>query len=996
MKNKLCICVLALSACCIIPSYAVPFQDEEMRAHVPPPPQRVRVIRRHDDVRFPSIPAPGNTYDEMTFDVAFRPMRDQMVLHGTVRMPTDRHDHVTMPYIRLMTTTGVEFAMLSLTNMTMRGQGRVLQGFHRLPSLPTHFHLACGYGHYYDEMYPHMSGGPYETIICGEEGRILHRGAMRHAHEYQVITDTPTDVMFLGETLRMHVIDPDADDDTARQTVDYAVYIADTGRRVHQVRDADEIEFTPRSVGTYLIVMRVGTGEAVYWRALQECIVLPMKELTDDPAYFGRLIVNDSVDCGLATSPHQLKDGRVVTHFGEEVVSDRIVGSALTTVWERTGRMVTYDRGFFSHILGVDLKKNMPYLLEIEYPEDVPRTFAFVVGAGAYAPGIHTGVTMGQPEPRFFVEQIPLPLSGSIHSAQFLIWAGDYEVRNGVFVGIADPGSRVAPFSRKPLVFKITLYEMMTIATPRIPVPEDPAKRRYAWTESEHMLPADGVYYSPHINTLFYGMNAVSPAVISWNGQESASFRSTLFPTERYPQRRRTIIDGREYETEHLEDISFRRNFWEEYLSWATQWGLRVFPRIEYGGSDMLPEDARALSKDGTPYPAFFRPETGRSVQGGVDVTHPATFEDITTLIDDMFAAIPQDERTYVDALSIRRRADFFSPSYTAHALELFAEENDITQTQDIAQLRSYIVGEHRDAYRRWYQRQLSRFLADVAAYYAEQLPHTPDGLLYYHWHRSGMPFLGLYQETSADWLETWRRRRSLPFEGFPLPSITCTDLVHAVTTWAPLQDALYAHKFIDTLVPVAPVYGRIASTCAPYLDLFAHGDMRAMKITPNVSVETYVSRPEPGMGRAGSTLYRSREFALMEPILLAATRMPTHLSFEQTHPACFPSSIDARRFFMNFLSLPRMPLTHIPQSGGASALAVHVGRDESGTYVAVVNPTFFPIATRIDVPVSHPVSHVHQRVEHTDSLPFFTRGDAVIFSVQMSPMTLTTYRLLP
>lgn len=990
IKNSL----FSLCSICLF-TVAAASADTAVRVHIPAQPARVKIVHKSYEDRFVSIPSPGHNYDDITYDVILRRDKGNTYMMGKMYMPAERDDEITAPYIRLLYTNGIEFAMMTFSNRTVWSTGSVLQEVKKIAGLPNHYYIACGYAYYYDEMYPHMQGGPQETIVDATDGSIIYRGAMKNAQEYVVDMEKQTDVIFLGDTVRARVITPNGTNNNAiTHNIDYAVYDAYTGQELFSDKNTKDVVLRPKAQGTYLVMMSAGTKNRVYWRTMRHLIVLPKLEWTDNASYLGRLAVNDSVDCGLKNDRHEMRGGGVVHVRNEDIVTDRITGSALTTVWQRTGRVVSHDQGFFSYTLGVGLKKNMPYLLEIEYPEDVPRTFAFVVGRGAYAPGIHTGTTLGQPEPRFFVEQIPFPLSSSIHKAQFLIWAGDFEARNGVFVGIADPGKKNAPFSKKPVVFKITLYDMITIACPRIAFPKDPALRRYAWVESEQMLPSDGVRYSPLVNTLFYGMNAVAPPVVSWNAHGNDATAATMFPSPLYPRYKRTIIRNKEYETDELEDVHQRFNFWKEYLEWAREFKIHVFPRLEYGGSDTLPKEAYAIGGDGAPYPPYIHTYTGKAFIDSIDVTHTATFADVTALIDDMFNTISDDLRAWVGPMIFRRRADFLATSYSETALKLFMQEQNKNYTGSFASIRTHIIAHENDTYRKWYQQKINDFLMDIKKSYDNNLPRQSDVLLYYHWRHTGMPFIGVYRETASDWENSLKRRRSLPYEGFPLPTITCDDLVKAVATWMPLQDALYPAVFNKKILPVAPVYGDIAAKCKPYLDMFAHTNYLAVKITPNVNINTRIYRKEPGINNAGTTLYRSREHSFFEAIQLMCTKPPTHLGFEQSHPPCFPSAVHARRFFMNYLSLPRISFTPVAQTGKAKEIFVSMGKMKDESYIAVVNPTFNPVAAQIDVPLEN-VQQLHKLVEDRKAMPFFVHEDKITFEVILPPVSLTSYHTI-
>jgi len=987
-STRLSSCPLLLAVTCSAFSIAAELPatpSAPARLHLPPPPARIRIVRKTAETSYLRIPSPGYHYDDLLFDVKIGSGRGRHYLHANLRLSPELDDVLTLPYVRLLDTNGVEFCFMALSNATFWSTGGTLKASRVIRNLPHHFWIACGYAFYRDTMYAHAQGGPHETIIDAANGRVLHRGRLRTVHDCTLQIDQHTGVMHVGDTLHARLAN-------ASYALNFELYEDDTGTCVRNGTNINELVVSPKLPGSYLLMLSAGAGSGIYWREFRRVTVLPKLELTDDMAHLGRLVVNDSIACGLSNDHHILMDGRIDVTLGEEYVSDRLPGSKITNLWNGTGRIVAYDRGYFAYTIGLHLKRGQPYVLEVQYPEDAPRTMALVIGNGAYAPGIHTGHTLAQPEPRFFSEQIMFPLSKNIEKAQFIVWPGEREMRNGLLVGIADPGTRNAPFSHKPLVFTITLYNMLTIARPRIHTSFPPELQRYAWTECDRALSWDNARYLPHLNSVIYGLNALAPCALPWNSRDDDA-GSLMAPSPRYARYVRRMVNNTEYETTQREDTRHHFNYFAEYANWARQYNLAVFPVFEYGGSDLLPPDARAVASNGLPYPPVRRSITGRDIYDSVDVCHPAVSEDAQALIGDMLRGLNNEQKSVLRPLIIRRRAEFLSTAYNDATLARFVREMSLNPpVSEPAALRSWILNSHHTAYRRWYQSNLLAFAAALQQTYARQTTAADGPALYYHWRQSGMPFEGLYFHTEDSWTDHWCRVRSVPLEGFPLPSITPDALVDAVGRWTSTEEGLFANLFpISGLLPVMPVYGTRAASTPAYAALF-RGAACAVKIVPTLLSHARVYRRDRPPLYAGTTLYHSREHIMYDALLAFVNYNPRYLAFDQSHPPCFPAAEFARRFILNFLALPALPLTPVPQAG-QEHLYTATARAGSHTYVAVANLDFMPCTAQVELPCPR-ATQLMPLTGPPEPLPFFVSGRGISFSLNLAPLELRSLRL--
>jgi len=598
---------------------------------------------------------------------------------------------------------------------------------------------------------------------------------------------------------------------------------------------------------------------------------------------------------------------------------------------------------------------------------------------------------MGKPEPRYFTEQIKYPLSDRIATAKFIVWAGLEEVKNGFYVGVADPGSLNAPFSRNPLLLEISLNEFQTIGIPKIRRTFPKEYQRYTWVEPEDALPKDNIRYSPLINSIFYGLNTVAPAVISWNAHGTAN-NSILFKSQRYRQQVRSLINGTEYETDKTEDSNKRHDYWAEYLKWSKQLKLNVFPRMEYGGSDDLPEKAHGIKSDGEPAMPYVRPSTAKSLSDSVDVTFPETLADAKKLISEGILNIKEEYKDILKQLIIRRRANFLSTSYSENAINLFEKETKTKLKGDsLKQKRLDIIASFQPKYRKWYQCKLMDFIEKLHATYEEILETDTGPLIYYHWCRSGMPFENVYFETLRNWNTKMKNIRKLPFEGFPLPNINEDVLTNAVSEWTVTEEGLFLDiASSNSILCEVPVYGKLASNSGTYLNMFERDGKLAVKIAPEIHSTTRIYlKPKSRSYYAGETFYHPRQYMMYEPVSVMSVANPTYLSFEQANPVCFPFAEYARRFFMNFLSLPDIPMKEVPQNSQANGLIVKMGVLNSKTYVAIINKSFLPAK---DAKISLPIlkaNQIRMLVNNKNDIPFFVQEKGITFNISLDSVEL-------
>ena len=948
------------------------------------------VVRTQKNLKsFLRIPSPGFCYDEMKYTARVVSEPKATIFQVSMLAPTNQPDRIVMPYARILRPDYTEVAANTFTNALFWANGQILAQRFVVPETMSQYLIAVGYVDYRDARHRHISGGPYETVI-DQKGRIVHRGEVLNKSQYKSSFSIDSDILFLDDELEIKVTQDEVRKgvtNVVETLFSYTVVNLDTGKIVLDSEDVQKPVIKMKTLGNYAVDIRTSRNGKTFWHGMKVYCVLPRLERTFDPDYVGKLTLNDGILCGSSNDLHQLQDGRYSPAVKERI-SQRISSSEITNIFGGRGRIVTQDRGYISYILGVNLKLNMPYLLEIEYPEDAPRTIAVSVNGGTYSPCVQSGHTLPYQEPSQFVEQLQLPLNGDVNKMRFIVWAGDDEIRNGFNVAIADPGDVNAPFSKKPLVLRINLYSFLTIAVPQMKEHFPKEYQRYVWTEGEQMMGRDGVSFAPVLNSLFYGLNSFSPLILAWNSH-AGSNGTVLFPTEHYTISYKTEINGVEYMSDRKEDNSKRKNYIGAAADLARYLKMRIFPRIEYGGSDKL-KGKFAVGPDGQPYQPYIYDSNSAPLFDSVDVTYDGVLEDCVGIIKEMVKAVPADSRANFENLIMRQRANFTPISYSDNALKLYAQEKGLSVPEN--GLRDEVVMKRQDDYKVWYQNKKYAFFAKVNEAY-NSLLNKKGSLIYYNWRKGGMPYEGLYYYDPAAWTEI-KRVRALPVEGFPLPTITSEQLSGAVSKWTNDEDALLRDVFNYGLNPVCPVFGTLAATAQNYHDLFRKDQNSldlVVKITPNVQSKTLVLDCKKVPSMAGQTMYRSREYSMYDPLLAFVYANPRYLAFEQSHQSCFPFAETTRRFMMNYLSLPLVPFGEVKQAEG-TPLNVYLGVYNGSPYIAVANQTLKPVSARVSLPLAG-VKQLRPLVTKEKRQPYFVKEDTIEVDLTLQPMELRSFK---
>lgn len=451
------------------------------------------------------------------------------------------------------------------------------------------------------------------------------------------------------------------------------------------------------------------------------------------PPVFRNLELVDEIHC--ATSP--ASPDRYREHpAGIAVVEKQILGQAV--------RILPNDKPglkYFGYRLGrgKGLEANAAYVLEIEYPEDAPRSF-FVINQGAETTrGFHTGPTLGDAlKPKYVnnqPESLALPLAGEYRKWQMLFHLHerfpdqlrprdhehprDQTPRDGFWVFVAQFEPENAPMSAGAAVARIRLYKAPPFEDYALKLnlpPDDLPRRHLFWREEM----SDGVIgredrgfatmhdWYVHKARLhrFLGMNTFAKDLLEFGanqGWDSSPHGGNRWVYQSHdPQR------------------------WSRIVKTATEHGLNLLPYYEYSGgkgAQGLGDQRRAIPLgDQDNYTHIAWTETARA-----DLTDPDTFEDLRKILELTIGRFKGDG-TFVGAW-LRPRSSQLPISFSDAALNRFTVETARTAAVTRAMLRTDAA--LYAAYKRWWMGKRVEFLAKVRDYTREASGNPGAVLLY-------------------------------------------------------------------------------------------------------------------------------------------------------------------------------------------------------------------------------------------------------------------------
>lgn len=666
---------------------------------------------------------------------------------------------------------------------------------------------------------------------------------------------------------------------------------------------------------------------------------------------FGVLPLVDEVRCGDAADPHQL-------------IESPAGASRIKPLLGRSCRLLPNAEGpaYFAYKVGVrkGLEPGAAYVLEVEYPEDAPRT-VYVLNRGCEtARGFHTGATIGDTAVGYTdnaLESLRIPLSGGYERWRMFFFLHDrfpgvQQPRgegprpdvpaDGFLVIIAEPGLKQAPRSAGAAVSRIRLFRVPdpdALSVRLRPPPEGLPRRHVFWREEM----ADGViqsaeptkrgldepldWYKQKARLMrFLGVNTFCKDLLEFGhnqGWDSAVHGGNdwVYQTP-YPER------------------------WGQVVAIATRHGLDVLPYYEYAGSvgaHGLGSQKRCITLAGT------RDYTNISwtEKANADVTDPDTQEDARKVLQ--ATIVRHSEKARFVGAWFRTRPSHMPVSFSDRCLALFAEETGRGDGVSRQILRE--DEKLRERYYEWWFGKRRDFLVRLRdCLRAEANPEavllfTPDP------REPGPHVVPNHRVVTTDDTETWR----------PLlkelwgRTISPRDWDTVVANGLHLKAALAWHRNWKHWEQ---------NHASPPPDPVHYAKTEGVLLTYPFHRAYSVARPEPMdlfRGPAGLALVRhyplnenmmgeefgyfvidverAGPYCMLAEARAVANGDPTHLGYlaAASFNRGFPEHV--RRFNAAFLALPALPSKVLNGASSRPRVVVRAIRtEEHGTWLAVVN----------------------------------------------------------
>ncbi|HBC86648.1 MAG TPA: hypothetical protein DCZ94_06820 [Lentisphaeria bacterium] len=748
--------------------------------------------------------------------------------------------------------------------------------------------------------------------------------------------------------------------------------------------------------------------QAAHAKAKEE---MEKRPLVDAGKPFGKLYLIDEIDCGVQQPDHEFKDfpdgaSKVETILGKpcRVLSKTTDSSAYFRY--RIGRMKLLTPG-------------SAYVLEIEYPEDSPRTVIITNGGNETERGFHTGATLGDAMHPKYVnnlnESISTPLSGkyetwkilfNLHDrapgVEFIRGDGQRNLKTaeeGFYVTVAQFSAKNIPLSNGAAVSRIRLYGVPDAskynAKYTLP-PTDLPHRRLFWREEM----ADGVVSiadKPEDRTLkdpldwwrfkrntmkFLGMNTYAKDLLEfgacqhWDSTEYGGNKWVYFNVK-------------------------AKDFWENIVGMMGEAGFEILPYYEYAGSKgsagLGPQKrAKPLTRDD----AYTHIKWIESANA--DITDPDTYADFKKMLD--LTVIKFKDKAKFAGIWFRPRSQM-PMGFGDATRERFAKEANagvnVTRKQLIADPALLAK------YEAWWFIKRKEFLVAMRDYLRQSGINDKAFVLYTAAAgEPGVAFKTWDPIIVTDDVDKWKKIVMLPEH---LPSKEGGKIISPMT----VQDVVQKQMYLDALLAPALNWGdwecnhsNPPPDPANYKEtdgimmsmafnrLYTVSDPKAFETFREPSGLTVIRHyslnenmmfdkdDKPIIGYFVVDMERAGPFCMMAEACAMANGDPTQIGYltGQTFTRGFPEYV--RNFNAAFLSLPALPSKIVPGAADDNEVVVReIKTEKNGTYLSVVNIGMKDKAVTIRLPMQGKVSDA-------------STGEAIIDSNGAVKLTMYPYQL--
>lgn len=736
----------------------------------------------------------------------------------------------------------------------------------------------------------------------------------------------------------------------------------------------------------------------------RDALQLPALAETWEDTPFGRLRLVDEIDTAtpIADEAHPYVQSGF-SHDQDRMPPGSPVEMQVHDILGRKAREC--GNGWFAYRIGRGgLKPRSTYLLRIEYPEDKPRFVPVEIQTGQnyMDVGWKNGVGADDVYDNWPLSKtwqwydVVVPLDDETMG---MGGTGSASAERGFWVYFMNkvrPGAYYSMFAGGPAVGRIRLFEIDAAKdAPVIRKPKGLPSRVLSldWERQPDNEPADMVRYAK-----LMGYSAISPVIIKW------AFANYSDPLNGYHP---VNIDARNYWTRRAYDpkagkdaevpVPGKASVHDRYLEATRNQGIDYIPRVEWGGSMDLPEDAWAIDEDGK------QAKPNRFATWCGNLLKPAAWDDLKRLMDHLVgkhaAANPQ-----LTGIHWRIRCDRMPVSYGRDDLALFAQETGtVLPAGGYEQRASWAAREGKAAYDGWWHQKRADFhirLAHLLQGYRSDMT-----LYYYNWDADKF---GLINTDITAWafVSTVMKpgpeggRAAYERERQQRRSYTAEDYISVMRSGNfgaaskgnnradyGIRPELY--KDAPGIQLFAPANYLCYADKPAYLDYFRTHD--GVAVSNVVSYDEIAARSinpkyEGNMispaGPAFSMALELLSWFHSDARTLAYTVYTYGRGFAAAH----------RRFAQAFLALPAIPGTVAEQ--GDPELKVRLYPSPNGTYVGVAYRGY--AAKRLTVTIPAKPGAVVSDLVSGKAVPTQAAPDGLRFTIDAGPMQLDAFLVQP
>ncbi|OGV37478.1 MAG: hypothetical protein A2X48_19180 [Lentisphaerae bacterium GWF2_49_21] len=762
-----------------------------------------------------------------------------------------------------------------------------------------------------------------------------------------------------------------------------------------------------------LVIADAGLRRQLCYESRDNLSLPALAEKFEDTPY-GKLKLVDEIDCSVDPSQdeHPYKEGGISESWvGRKAYCTWVKGVTVEEFQGRKYRQADNNEWFGYRVGRGKITPHGAYILRIEYPEDKTRYVPMSIEAGRnyQGTGFKTGAGPDDPIDNY-------PLSGKYEWYDNLVFPDEKDygylgnrkttTEHGFWFFMMAPSRIYVPhYQSGPAAARVKLYEIKDVEKyyPKINLPEGMPQRVLMadWERQPEAFPEDVMKHAK-----FIGLNMISPVIQKWASMAfwptKLGFRQEdpLFPFIGLPE-------GQTAKT------------WDEFLAASAKVGIKIMPRVEYGGSSTLPKEAIAIGPDGN------KSGVGRFATWGANLLNPATWDEFSTIIDELVTEKIKDN-PQISGMLWRMRNDRMVISYGEEDVKLFCKETgtklpdfekDEPEPEAKADAKAKDAkkapaakkkkekgpanpysewaakGEIAKRYQDWWHKKRLEFHKKIIAKLQAIRPDLK--LFYYNWDEDGWN-LGLSNNATnkpQDWTDMYDVNKSAEFHGKrselrkQYKDADYLDMLKKM----PLQHdkvQMELYRNVKGMVFFAPIHWRYLADNDPYINYFQTGDGLAMcnmynyeeKQRWNVQGHNHESCE---MTPAGPAFSMAEEVLCCfhgDPDVITCTTYTYGRGFIDAH----------RRFAQAFLALPATKGTVVKNENPDVKVRTYPSRN--GTYVGVVYKGYRPAKFAVSIPGDWKGAETVTDLVSGKPMQAQLKDGSLVFDVDAGPMELDSY----